>query len=80
MLTAIYRRGGRHNVWGVMADIKQVQSNEIDEYLSNGWLGHPAGLLNIVTEPEPEPEPDLAVKKHKKPGPKPKAATDEYND
>lgn len=76
MLTAIYRRGGRHNVWGVMADIKQVQSSEIDEYLSNGWLAHPAGLLNIVTEPEPE----LAVKKRKKPGPKSKAETDESDD
>lgn len=57
MLTAIYKLGGVHTVWGGKADIKHVQVDEVAEYVEQGWVDHP-GKLFPTREPEPEPEPE----------------------
>lgn len=65
MLTAIYRKGGAVNVWGIMSEVKQVDSEHLEQYLSDGWLDDP---LKLLAEPK------------KKPGPKPKVSSDEDSD
>lgn len=61
MLTAIYKLGGDHNVWGAKASIKHVQSEEVADYVEQGWVDHPEKLFNI-----PEPESTKSAKKGSK--------------
>ena len=65
MLTAIYKLGGNHNVWGVKASIKHVQGDEVADYVEQGWVDHPEKLFETA-EPEPEPEGAKSAKKGSK--------------
>lgn len=63
MLTAIYKLGGDHNVWGAKASIKHVQSDEVADYVEQGWVDHPEKLFDTQ---EPEPEDTKPAKKGSK--------------
>ncbi|EAU9798348.1 hypothetical protein EOW96_09075 [Salmonella enterica] len=45
MKIAIYKPGGSIMVWGVMAQMKVIDSSELPEYVKDGWLDHPSKLL-----------------------------------
>lgn len=64
MLTAIYKLGGDHNVWGVKASIKHVQSEEVADYVEQGWVDHPEKLFET-----PELESTKPAKKGSKAAP-----------
>ncbi len=44
MKIAIYKPGGSVMVWGVMAQMKVIDSSELHEYVKDGWLDHPSKL------------------------------------
>ncbi|EAA0897365.1 hypothetical protein MC126_003990 [Salmonella enterica] len=46
MKIAIYKPGGSVMVWGVMAQMKVIDSSELSEYVKDGWLDHPSKLLS----------------------------------
>ncbi|EBN9033618.1 hypothetical protein V6L43_003000 [Salmonella enterica] len=46
MKTAIYKPGGSVMVWGVMAQMKVIDSSELPEYVKDGWHDHPSKLLS----------------------------------
>ena len=54
----IYRPGGETLVWGVLAEVKVVEEEEVPGYVEAGWFDHPSKLLEPTPEPEPEPEPE----------------------
>lgn len=33
-------------VWGVMAQMKVIDSRELPEYVKDGWFNHPSKLLS----------------------------------
>lgn len=76
MSQMIYRAGKMAKWKGVGYEWKIIPTDEVGDFLEDGWVAHPDELIQPLAEPEPEPE----IKERKKPGPKPKAATDESND
>ncbi|ECJ4764291.1 hypothetical protein ACD058_000899 [Salmonella enterica] len=46
MKIAIYKPGGSVMVWGLMAQMKVIDSSELPEYVKDGWLDHPSKLLS----------------------------------
>ncbi|AMY79975.1 hypothetical protein E4898_13205 [Salmonella enterica subsp. enterica serovar Anatum] len=69
MKIAIYKPGGSVMVWGVMAQMKVIDSGELHEYIKDGWLDHPSKLL-------PVDEDNIKPRK----GRKPKAVSDADKD
>lgn len=47
MKKAIYKPGGSVNVWGVMAHMKVIDSDELSGHINDGWLDHPSKLLHV---------------------------------
>ncbi|MBD2791570.1 hypothetical protein ID851_11825 [Xenorhabdus sp. 5] len=45
----LYKPDGDVNVWGMMLQITVIDSGELDEYLSDGWVEHPNDTFK--TEP-----------------------------
>ncbi|APQ79233.1 Phage protein [Salmonella enterica subsp. enterica serovar Heidelberg str. 89-0213] len=56
-------------VWGVMAQMKVIDSSELPEYVKDGWLDHPSKLLPVEAD-------DVKPRK----GRKPKAVSDADKD
>ncbi|EIO8480415.1 hypothetical protein LRE96_004763 [Salmonella enterica] len=50
MKIAIYKPGGSIMVWGVMAQMKVIDSSELPEYVKDGWLDHPSKLLPVEAD------------------------------
>ncbi|EBH5151698.1 hypothetical protein KK448_000923 [Salmonella enterica] len=50
MKIAIYKPGGSVMVWGVMAQMKVIDSGELHEYIKDGWLDHPSKLLPVEAD------------------------------
>ncbi|EAA7927611.1 MULTISPECIES: hypothetical protein [Salmonella] len=50
MKIAIYKPGGSVMVWGVMAQMKIIDSGELHEYIKDGWLDHPSKLLPVEAD------------------------------
>ncbi|ECB8871477.1 hypothetical protein K5A84_002231 [Salmonella enterica subsp. enterica serovar Anatum] len=69
MKIAIYKPGGSVMVWGVMAQMKVIDSGELHEYIKDGWFDHPSKLL-------PVDEDNIKPRK----GRKPKAVSDADKD
>lgn len=57
MSQMIYKPGGDTLVWGLKAQVKVVEADELEAHLADGWLDHPSQLFDVA-EPEPEPEPE----------------------
>lgn len=34
-------------MWGVMAHVKVIDSDELSEHINDGWLDHPSKLLHV---------------------------------
>ncbi|EAA5788853.1 hypothetical protein AXN48_07050 [Salmonella enterica subsp. enterica] len=69
MKIAIYKPDGSVMVWGVMAQMKVIDSSELPEYVKDGWLDHPSKLLSVD-------EDNIKPRK----GRKPKAVSDADKD
>lgn len=69
MKIAIYKPGGSIMVWGVMAQMKVIDSSELPEYAKDGWIDHPSKLLPVEAD-------DVKPRK----GRKPKAESDADKD
>ncbi|EBP0009550.1 hypothetical protein HX37_01510 [Salmonella enterica] len=69
MKIAIYKPGGSVSVWGVMAQMKVIDSGVLSEYVNDGWLDHPSKLLHVEAG-------DVRPRK----GRKPKAVSDADKD
>lgn len=69
MKIAIYKPDGSVMVWGVMAQMKVIDSSELPEYVKDGWLDHPSKL----------PSSEAGDAKPRK-GRKPKAVSDADKD
>ncbi|ECJ2965793.1 hypothetical protein F9N64_12430 [Salmonella enterica] len=50
MKIAIYKPGGSVMVWGVMAQMKVIDSGELHEYIKDDWLDHPSKLLPVEAD------------------------------
>lgn len=39
--TMLYIAGLAHNIWGILVDTIEVDEHEVEDYLAQGWYGHP---------------------------------------
>jgi hypothetical protein len=46
MKTMLYKPDGDVNVWGMWLQITIIDSDELDDYLSDGWVEHPNETLS----------------------------------
>lgn len=57
MKMAIYKTGGSTRVWNTSAHVKVIDAEELNHYLSEGWVDHP-DKLKAQPAAEQEPETD----------------------